>query len=142
MTSHIDPQIQYVYDKWHETVRARDLSATAALYAEDAVLETPLLLAVYPDRQSGVLVGRDNIRRFFDDGVRKFSNDLAQWFRTDVFFVNGRRLAWEYPRATPNGDQVDLMEMMEIEDGHIAAHRVYWGWYGVNLLAPALKARD
>jgi steroid Delta-isomerase len=139
MTSHIDPQIKHVYDAWHESVRARDLSATASLYAEEAVLETPLLLAMYPDRQSGVLVGRDNIHRFFEASARRFSSDLAKWFRTDIAFVNGRRLTWEYPRATPTGEQVDLMEMMEIEDGLIAAHRVYWGWYGVKLLAPALS---
>jgi steroid Delta-isomerase len=140
MTSLIDSQIKHVYDRWHETVRARNLSATASLYAEEAVLETPLLLAMYPDRQSGVMVGRDNIRKFFEESVRRFSSDLAQWFRTDVAFVNGRKLTWEYPRATPNGEQVDLMEMMEIEDGFIAAHRVYWGWYGVRLLTPALAA--
>jgi hypothetical protein len=27
-------------------------------------------------------------------------------------------LTWEYPRATPQGDQVDLVEVMDIADGH------------------------
>jgi hypothetical protein len=41
---------------------------------------------------------------------------------------------WEYPRETPEGDQVDILEVMEIRDGLIAAHRIYWGWVGTDLL--------
>jgi hypothetical protein len=115
------------------------LKSTAALYAKDAILETPLALAVYPDRQSGLVTGREAILTFFEDSIRKFPSDLAQWYRTGVFFVNGKQLTWEYPRVAPAGDQVDLMEMMDIgEDGLIANHRVYWGWNGVKLLARAL----
>lgn len=29
---------------------------------------------------------------------------------------------------------MDLVEVMEIRDGLIARHRVYWGWVGVGLL--------
>ncbi len=129
----------HIFETWHDTVRKRDLKSTAALYAEDAILETPLALAVYPERQSGLVVGRSTILTFFEDGIRKFPSDLSQWYRTGVFFVNGRQLTWEYPRVAPAGDQVDLMEMMDIgEHGLIAQHRVYWGWNGVKLLARAL----
>jgi steroid delta-isomerase len=48
-------------------------------------------------------------------------------------------LAWEYPRATPHGDQVDLVEVMEIADGLIRSHRVYGGWLGTALLT---RSRD
>ncbi|EGR7295558.1 hypothetical protein I7969_004257 [Salmonella enterica] len=65
--------------------------------------------------------------------------DLAQWYRTGTLFVNGHQLVWEYPRNAPQGEQTDLIEMMEIKNGLIAYHRVYWGWYGVRLLAPALQ---
>jgi ketosteroid isomerase-like protein len=34
----------------------------------------------------------------------------------------------------PDGDQMDIVEVMEIQDGLIAAHRVYWGWLGVGML--------
>ena len=44
------------------------------------------------------------------------------------FFTDGRKLIWEYPRATPNGDQMDFVESMELNDeGLISRHRVYWG---------------
>jgi hypothetical protein len=29
---------------------------------------------------------------------------------------------------------MDIVEVMEIRDGRIAHHRVYWGWYGVRML--------
>ena len=50
------------------------------------------------------------------------------------FFTDGRTLMWEYPRAAPGGEQMDFAEVMEIEDGLIVRHRVYWGWYGLRLL--------
>jgi steroid Delta-isomerase len=43
-------------------------------------------------------------------------------------------LTWEYPRETPQGDQIDLVEFMDIADGLIAHHRVYWGWVGFKAL--------
>ena len=102
----------------------------------------PLALAVYPERQSGLIRGRIAIKTFFEDSLRKFPGDLGQWYRTGTFFANGQQLTWEYPREAPKGEQVDLMEMMEIEHGLIQCHRVYWGWYGVRLLTPALTRID
>ena len=37
-------------------------------------------------------------------------------------------------RSRPGGEQMDFVEVMEIEDGLIRRHCVYWGWYGVRLL--------
>jgi len=89
----------HIFETWHDTVRKRDLKSTAALYAEDAILETPLALAVYPERHSGVLIGRSTILTFFEDSIRKFPSDLSQWYRTGVFFVNGLitlGMSWRY----------------------------------------------
>jgi hypothetical protein len=67
--------------------------------------------------------------------TRTLQHELARWHRAPgVFFANGRQLVWEYPRATPQGDQIDLVEVMDIADGRIAHHRVYWGWVGFGLL--------
>ena len=44
--------------------------------------------------------------------------------------TDGSLVTWEYP----GGDQMDIVEVMEIQDGLIAAHRVYWGWLGVGML--------
>ncbi|ALL67726.1 SnoaL-like domain [Paraburkholderia caribensis MBA4] len=142
MTSTVDADKLHIFTAWHDTVRNRDLPATAALYSEDAILETPLALAVYPERHSGLVIGRASILTFFEDSIRKFPGDLGQWYRTGVMFVNGNQLTWEYPRAAPSGDQVDLIEMMQIESGLIVNHRVYWGWYGVRLLACSFASTD
>jgi steroid delta-isomerase len=134
-----DDDIRRIYERWHETVRGRDLDGLVALYAEDAVLETPLILATLPELGKGVLRGREPIRSFFAAGLRTLQNEFSRWYRTGTFYADGRQLVWEYPRETPQGDQVDLVEVMDIEHGLIAHHRVYWGWVGVRLLAPALN---
>jgi hypothetical protein len=45
---------------------------------------------------------------------------------------------WEYPRATPTGEQVDLAEVMDLRSPQIAHHRIYWGWSGMQLLMPSI----
>ena len=110
-----------------------------ALYAEEAVFETPFILAVLKDKTEGILKGRAAIRAFFEAGFRKPDSGLGRWYRTGTFFANGRQLVWEYPRETPQGDQVDLVEVMDIANGLIAHHRVYWGWVGFKALAGALN---
>jgi len=62
--------------------------------------------------------------------------------RTGDWLTDGHRLlVWEYPRQAPDGDQVDLVEFMEIVGGLIAYHRIYWGWKGCTLIAPVLSRR-
>jgi hypothetical protein len=71
----------------------------ATPYAHDGVLETPAVLALWPER--------------------------------------------EYPRETPKGDQTDIVESMDLENGLITHHRVYWGWVGFSKLHNAInKARQ
>ena len=57
-----------------------------------------------------------------------------EWYRSDTFFTDGRLLVWEYPATGPKGDQLDVVESSDIENGLIAYHRVYWGWRGYELL--------
>jgi steroid delta-isomerase len=137
MNSDYDAGIRHVYEQWHERVRSRDLDALMALYADDAVLETPLIVATLPDVSRGMLSGRQNIRAFFEIGFGKLQNELSRWYRTGTFFSNGRQLVWEYPRETPQDDQIDLVEFMDITNGLIVHHRVYWGWVGFKLLVAA-----
>jgi hypothetical protein len=73
---------------------------------------------------------------------RNFTNlrkQFSELYRTGLFFSNGRHLTREYPRLTPSGAQVDLFESMDIENGLIVYHRVYWGWQGLKAL---LAVRD
>jgi hypothetical protein len=41
---------------------------------------------------------------------------------------------WEYPRDTPDAEQMDFVEVMELKGGLIQHHRVYWGWFGLSIL--------
>jgi steroid Delta-isomerase len=142
MTEATQAEIRHIYDQWHETVVRRDLAGLIALYAEDAILESPLILATWRDRQSGILRGKAEITSFFEAGLRAPPGDLGRWYRTGTFFANGRQLTWEYPRHTPDGDQVDLIEMMDVAGGLIVHHRVYWGWVGFRSLAATLATKQ
>jgi hypothetical protein len=141
MSPNTDAEIRHIHRRWHETILARDLDGLMALYAEDAILETPLILALLKDRSEGLLKGRGEIRAFFEAGLRKLPNELGRWHRTETFFSDGRQLIWEYPRQTPQGDQVDLVEVMDLAHGLIAHHRVYWGWVGFRALLATLEER-
>lgn len=140
MQEHIDARILHIHEQWHTCVMRRDLDGLMALYHDDAVLESPLILAVLNGQEDGILLGKDAIASFFATGFSDAGNGLGRWYRTAVFFSNGRQLTWEYPRATPHGDQVDLVEVMDIEDGVIRHHRVYWGWFGFQALHEAMHS--
>ncbi|MDN7672447.1 nuclear transport factor 2 family protein [Burkholderia oklahomensis] len=142
MTDTTPADIRHIHAAWHDAVVRRDLDALMALYADDAILETPLIVAVLRDRADGVLQGSAAIRTFFAAGFRQLPNELARWHRTDTFFTNGRQLIWEYPRETPQGDQVDLIESIDVAGARIVLHRVYWGWVGFRTLVAAMKRAE
>jgi hypothetical protein len=75
--------------------------------------------------------GKDNLRSFI---AKVFQTNPPQRKRfKQGFFTDGRVLTWEYPRSAPEGEQMDLVEVMEIENGLIKRHRVYWGWYALKV---------
>jgi len=124
-----------IHQQWHDRAKSLDTEGLLALYAKEAVLESPLVQAIFDDRESGILRGHREIRPFFEEGARRRPNALVRWHRTGRWLSDGERLlVWEYPRQAPDGDQVDLVEVMEIADGLIQHHRVYWGSFGTALL--------
>ena len=123
-----------IFEEWHRAASTRDQAALLALYADDAVLETPLAPYVLDDKNDGVLRGRAEIQQFLDEGARRRPNDLVRWYRTGRWFSAGPTLVWEYPRQTPQGDQIELLEVMDIKAGLIQHHRIYWGWFGMQHL--------
>ncbi len=123
----------FIHHEWDRRTRARDIDGLLELYLPDAVLETPLIPRVL-DQRSGVLTGREQMRPFFQRGTDNRPNELVRWHRTGRYQFNGHTLIWEYPRATPDGDQVDLVEVMDLVGPKIAHHRIYWGWFGTPLL--------
>jgi steroid Delta-isomerase len=128
----------YIHREWHRAASMRDLPALLALYADDATLESPLVPAVLNDKSDGVLRGKAEIAHFLETGAGSRPVDLVRWYRSDAFFSNGPTLIWEYPRMTPDGDQVEIVEVMEIARRLISHHRIYWGWKGSLLIAPRL----
>lgn len=125
--------IKMIYEQWHEFARTRNVEALLDLYAVDAIFESPLVPAIL-NRESGVLRGHPEIHLFLVEGTKRRPNHLVRWYRSGKYFTDGRILVWEYPRETPDGDQVDIFEVMEIADGKIQRHRIYWGWVGCGLL--------
>lgn len=132
-----EAQTRHIYTHWHAAITTGDIDALMSLYAPHARFESPSILVVLPELGSGILEGHAAIRDFFTVGFSKLSGTFTDWYRTGDFFSNGRQLTWEYPRATPSGDQTDLVEVMDIEAGLIVAHRVYWGWHGLRSLLSA-----
>jgi steroid Delta-isomerase len=121
-----------IHSEWDTRAKSLDTDGLISLYAQDAILETPLVPAIFEGR-SGILRGYREIRPFFEEEERRRPNELVRWYRNDNWFTDGKRvLIWEYPRQAPDGDQIELMEVMEIEHG--LHHRIYWGWFGVNQL--------
>jgi steroid Delta-isomerase len=94
-----------VYEAWHERARARDVPGLLALYAPDALLESPLVPRILGPQAGGVLRGHEQIGRFLRAGTERRPNELVRWHRSGEVHWNGRTLVWEYPRVTPDGDQ-------------------------------------
>jgi ketosteroid isomerase-like protein len=123
--------MEHIFTAWDEALGAKDVDAAMALYQPDATLESPLVRHLL-GTEEGVVRGRENLRRFVE---KVFAHQPAKRrrYRT-AFLTDGTRLTWEYPRESPDGDQMDIVEVMEIRDGLIAHHRVYWGWVSVGML--------
>ena len=134
-TAGVDPAtlsaIERVYRAWDAALAAKDVEAAVTLYAEDVRLESPLVRHLIGS-QEGVINGREQLRDFIRLVFARTPANRGH-FRTG-FFTDGHRLIWEYPRETPAGDQMDFVESMEIENGLIRRHRVYWGWFGVRVI--------
>ena len=131
--------VRHIYEEWHAATNSHDIPRVIALYAEQAILESPAILAIYPHLQDGILSGRSEIEKFFTKVLSVLSKEFRELYRSDLFLSTGKLLTWEYPRETPTGEQVDLVESMDIEDGLIVHHRVYWGWKGCQALFAAAR---
>ncbi|WP_182357294.1 nuclear transport factor 2 family protein [Tomitella gaofuii] len=127
---------RFIHDEWDRRTRAHDIDGLLALYLPDAVFESPLVPRIM-DTDSGVLVGHERLREFFARGTRGRPEELVRFHRSGRFLFGGGRLMWEYPRRTPDGDQVDIAEVMDLSGRRIRCHRIYWGWFGAPLLARA-----
>ncbi|MBV8738935.1 MAG: nuclear transport factor 2 family protein [Alphaproteobacteria bacterium] len=121
-----------MYFAWNDALSRNDAAALLALYATDAVFESPLVPHLL-GTESGVLHGHDELRPLFDRLAER-KPPVRQYYRTG-YLTDGKRLIWEYPRAARDGEQMDFVEAMELnKQGLIQRHCVYWGWFGVRVL--------
>lgn len=128
-----------IYELWNEYAKVGNIDGLLSLYSEDALFETPLV-PILMQRSSGVLHGHSELKEFFIEGTNRRPNELVRWYRNGKYQCKDGTLFWEYPRQTLNGNQVDIAEVMDISNGRIDHHRIYWGWFGFQLiLASALK---
>ena len=126
-----NPEIERIYHEWDEALSRNDMEALLSLYAPDATLESPLVPHLM-GTEKGICRGHEELKRFFEVlATRK--PKIRKFYRTG-YFTNGRKVMWDYPHQTPSGEQMDFVEVMEIENGLIQKHRVYWGWFGFNVL--------
>jgi hypothetical protein len=124
--------IEHISYEWDAALARSDVKGLLALYASDAVLESPLVLYLL-GKEIGICTGHDELRPFFEL-LREHKPPIRQHYRTG-YFSDGKKVMWEYPRGTPNGEQMDFVEVMEINnEGLIQQHNVYWGWFGVRVL--------
>jgi hypothetical protein len=124
--------VERMYFAWDDALSRNDAGALLALYAPDAVFESPLVPHLL-GTESGVLHGHRELKPLFDKLAGR-KPAIRQYHRTG-YLTDGRRLLWEYPREAPDGEQMDFVEAMELNrDGLIQRHRVYWGWRGFQIL--------
>ncbi len=129
----MEKNIKNIYENWHFFAKNRQTEKLIELYDEDATFESPLVTRIR-NSKSGILKGKKEILKFLEEGTKRRPNELVRWYRNDEYYIHNDMLIWEYPRETPEGDQVDILELMKIKNGKIVNHRIYWGWFGTEML--------
>jgi hypothetical protein len=125
--------IEHIYHEWDKALSSNNMSALLKLYAQDAIIESPLIPHLLK-KERGICTGHKEIRELLAI-VAERKPPKRQYYRSDFLTDGKRKFMWEYPRSTPQGDQMDFVEVMELnDDGLIQYHRVYWGWYGFGVL--------
>jgi ketosteroid isomerase-like protein len=123
--------VEQIYRAWDDALGRKDLEGAVALYAPNATIESPLVRRL-TGSDDGICRGREELRRFIAMVFERTPPERRR-FR-GRYFTDGKTVIWEYPRSTPEGEQMDFVEVMEIADGLITCHRVYWGWFGLRML--------
>jgi hypothetical protein len=123
--------IERIYNEWNDALAAKNIDAFLELYNEDATIESPLIRHLLKTEE-GICRGREELRKLL---IILFAHqpEIRRFHRKN-FFTDGKNIIWEYPRQSPEGEQMDFVEVMELKNSKIQSHRVYWGWRGVKVL--------
>ena len=82
--------------------------------------------------KNGICKGHSELRLLIEK-VAERKPPIRKYFKKN-YFTDGKTLIFEYPEQTPDGEQMDFVEVMELKDGLIQYHRVYWGWRGFKVI--------
>ncbi len=120
-----------IYHAWENALANNDVEGLLSLYAPDAILESPLVPHLLA-KDSGTCCGQEELRLLIEK-VASRKPSLRKYYKKN-YFTDGKTLLFEYPRQTPEGEQMDFVEVMEIKNRLIQYHRVYWGWRGLKVI--------
>lgn len=137
----VNNNIKKIYNDWDSFAKSKQTEKLVNLYDENAIFESPLVPAILDNKKTGILNGKEEIRFFLEEGAKRRPNELVKWYRTGEYLFNKNTLVWEYPRQMEDGEQLDILELMKIEDGLIIEHRIYWGWKGCMQISKSLAER-
>src|SRR4029079_4731412 len=99
--------VQRISEAWDDALGCKDLDAAIALYTDDAVLQSPLICHLL-GAERGVVEGKAALREFVALVFERTPPTRRR--HRNALFTDGRSAVWEYPRETPDGDQLDLVE--------------------------------
>ncbi|MCC2666703.1 MAG: nuclear transport factor 2 family protein [Gammaproteobacteria bacterium] len=121
----------HIHLAWNTAWGNNDVDGLLALYSENVVLESPLIPYLL-GKATGICEGKKELRELLVIAAAR-KPACRHYFKKN-FFTNGKTIIWEYPRLSPEGEQMDFIEVLELEGELISKHRVYWGWFGFNIL--------
>lgn len=109
--------------RWLAAFNARDLDALLALYADDAVHESPKLRARDP-ASKGLVRGKAALRAWWADSYARLPGLRYEEKRLTA---SGGRVFMEYLRVNPGEESYLVAEVLVIRAGKIAASAVFHG---------------
>jgi ketosteroid isomerase-like protein len=115
-------EVRGVVKAWVDAFNARDLEAILALYSDDIVTETPLLLKFGRDAEPR-LAGKPALRDYF---TRALAAAGPIRFTPVHLAVEGEVALLEYDREAPHGGRPGVVERFIIRGGRIVETRVFW----------------
>jgi hypothetical protein len=97
-----------IYHDWDDALSNDDVEGLLALYAPNAVLESPAV-PLTMGAETGVCRGHDELRPLLEQ-VAARKPPLRTYYRAGYLTDGERTMIFEYPRATPDGEQMDFVE--------------------------------
>ncbi len=117
------PEPDRIYGAWDAALSHHDASALVAMYAEDAVIQSPLIPRLM-HRPRAFCRGRGEIRALYE-AVLAWRPEVQRSLRM-AYVTDGQRITAEYPRDAPDDVAFTCVEVMEVRDGLIQSHRGVW----------------